>query len=151
MKRVRLDSLAGELQHRAAQRLEGERDACVSLTAADLERRAADLFQQRRVDLGELAVLVVLEQLARQAVGAGEPACARDRLDHQQLVGGARPPRCRTARPRALAAEQPRSAAAIVATCSSSRLDSSRKRTTSWPNSACSEDPQPSYSFERRM
>ena len=53
----------------------------------DLERRPADLFQQRLVDLDELAVVVVGEELGRKPVGAGQAALAFDRLDDQQLVG----------------------------------------------------------------
>ena len=52
------DALPGQLEDRAAQRLERERASRRLLAERDLERRPADLLQQLRVDLDELAVVV---------------------------------------------------------------------------------------------
>jgi len=64
--RVRLGRLVGEL---------------------DVERRPPYLLQQLAMDLDELTVVVGLEQLRRQVVGARQAAAAVRRLDDELLLG----------------------------------------------------------------
>ena len=83
-------------------------------------------------------------------MGAGEAVATVDRLDLEALIGGRDELGLERLLLGILLSTSFRTPA-IVAAPASRICDSERKRTASWPNAACNESAQPSYSLSRRL